>query len=65
MKNPWLYLLIFLKASLFSSRGMSNLPSLHQDLRSLGWATEAGFGQALLIGQIGLPQPGSVCPRAG
>ena len=53
MKNPWLYLLIFLKASLFSSGGMGNLPSLHQDLRSLGWATEADFGQALLIGQIG------------
>jgi len=53
MKNPWLYLLIFLKASLFSSGGTSNLPSLHQDLRSLGWATEADFGQALLIGQVG------------
>jgi chromate transporter len=52
MKNPWLYLLIFLKASLFSSGGMGNLPSLHQDLRSLGWATEADFGQALLTGQI-------------
>jgi chromate transporter len=53
MKTPWFYLLIFLKASLSASGGVGNLPSLHQDLRSLGWATEADFGQALLIGQIG------------
>jgi chromate transporter len=52
MKNPLIYLLIFLKASLFSSGGFSNLPSLHQDLLSNGWATEAEFGQALAIGQI-------------
>ncbi len=52
MKNPLLYLLLFLKASLFSSGGFSNLPSLHQDLLSNGWATEAEFGQALAIGQI-------------
>jgi chromate transporter len=52
MKNPLLYLLLFLKASLFSSGGFSNLPSLHQDLLGHGWANEAEFGQALAIGQI-------------
>ena len=52
MKNPLLYLLLFLKASLFSSGGFSNLPSLHQDLLGNGWANEAEFGQALAIGQI-------------
>src|SRR5437879_2042604 len=52
MKNPLLYLLLFLKASLFSSGGFSNLPSLHQDLLANGWANEAEFGQALAIGQI-------------
>src|SRR5260370_7672673 len=52
MKNPLLYLLLFLKASLFSSGGFSNLPSLHQDLLGNGWANVAEFGQALAIGQI-------------
>src|SRR3954453_3145790 len=52
MKNPLLYLLLFLKASLFSSGGFSNLPSLHQDLLGNGWANEAEFGQGLAIGQV-------------
>ncbi|MEO7022581.1 MAG: chromate transporter [Ktedonobacteraceae bacterium] len=52
MINPLLYLLLFIKASLFSSGGISNLPSLHQDLLSEGWAIESNFGQALAIGQI-------------
>jgi chromate transporter len=52
MINPLIYLLLFIKASLFSSGGISNLPSLHQDLIAEGWAVEANFGQSLAIGQI-------------
>lgn len=52
MINPLLYFLLFIKASLFSSGGTSNLPSLHQDLIALDWANEADFGQSLAIGQI-------------
>ena len=52
MINPFLYFLLFLKASLFSTGGFSNLPSLHQDLLSNGWANEADFGQSIAIGQI-------------
>jgi chromate transporter len=50
--NPVLYFLLFLKASLFSTGGFSNLPSLHQDLPARGWASEADFGQSIAIGQI-------------
>jgi len=52
MINPFIYFLLFLKASLFSTGGFSNLPSLHQDLIANGWAKEADFGQAIAIGQI-------------
>jgi chromate transporter len=52
MINPFVYFLLFLKASLFSTGGFSNLPSLHQDLLADGWAQEADFGQSIAIGQI-------------
>lgn len=52
MINPVIYLLLFFKASLFSTGGFSNLPSLHQDLLANGWAVEADFGQSIAIGQI-------------
>jgi chromate transporter len=52
MINPLLYFLLFLKASLFSSGGFSNLPSLHQDLLGNGWAAESEFSQSIAIGQI-------------
>jgi chromate transporter len=52
MINPFIYFLLFLKASLFSTGGFSNLPSLHQDLLANGWAKEGDFGQAIAIGQI-------------
>lgn len=52
MINPLLYFLLFLKASLFSTGGFSNLPSLHQDLLANGWAEEIDFGQSIAIGQI-------------
>jgi len=50
--NPLLYFLLFVKASLFSTGGFSNLPSLHQDLLGNGWAVEADFGESIAIGQI-------------
>src|SRR2546422_2464064 len=52
MINPFIYFLLFLKASLFSTGGFSNLPSLHQDLIANGWAKEVDFGQSIAIGQI-------------
>jgi len=52
MIDPVLYFLLFLKASLFSTGGLSNLPSLHRDLLAEGWAEEADFGQAVVIGQL-------------
>ncbi len=52
MINPFIYFLLFLKASLFSTGGFSNLPSLHQDLIANNWAKEAYFGQSIAIGQI-------------
>jgi chromate transporter len=52
MINPLVYLLLFLKASLFSTGGFSNLPSLHQDLLANGWASDADFAQSVAIGQI-------------
>jgi chromate transporter len=52
MINPLVYALVFLKASLFSTGGFSNLPSLHQDLLARHWARESDFGQSIAIGQI-------------
>jgi chromate transporter len=49
------YLLLFwimLKAALLSTTGTGNLPIVHQDLLSRGWATERQFAEALAIGQI-------------
>lgn len=47
-----LFFWLFLKASLFSTGGMGNLPSLHADLLARRWATERQFGEALTIGNI-------------
>jgi chromate transporter len=52
MISPLVYFLLFFKASLFSTGGLSNLPSLHQDLIGNSWANEADFGQSIAIGQI-------------
>ncbi len=46
------YFWLFLKASLFSTGGLGNLPFLHSDLTGLGWATEANFVTALAVGQL-------------
>ncbi len=50
--NVILYFWIFLKASLLSFGGLGNLPFLHQDLISLGWAREADFINAIAVGQL-------------
>lgn len=52
MIDPIIYFLLFLKASLFSTGGFSNLPSLHQDLLTNRWAVDADFGESIAIGQI-------------
>ncbi len=41
-----------LKASLLSSGGLGNLPSLHQDLTGLHWANSGDFAHAVAIGQF-------------
>jgi chromate transporter len=50
--DPLLYFWYFLKASLFSTGGLSNLPSLHQDLIAAGWAEESDFGRSVVLGQL-------------
>ncbi len=50
--NPFSFFLVFLKASLFSTGGLSNLPSLHQDLIANGWAQETDFAKAIAVGQV-------------
>jgi len=50
--TPLEFFLTFLKASLFSTGGFGNLPSLHQDLLANGSATDADFGQSIAAGQI-------------
>src|SRR5260370_7874465 len=52
MIDQIIYFLLFRNASLFSTGGFSNLPSLHQDLIANGWAKESYFGQSIAIGQI-------------
>ena len=43
---------LLLKASLFSTGGLGNFPSLHTDLTARGWATEQEFGESLAVGQV-------------
>jgi chromate transporter len=52
MIDPLTYFWILLKASLFSTGGSGNLPSIHADLLARGWATDRQFAEALAIGQI-------------
>lgn len=47
-----LFFWLFLKASLFSTGGLGNLPILHNDLTGLGWAKETDFITAIAVGQI-------------
>jgi chromate transporter len=50
--DPLTYFWLLLKASLFSTGGSGNLPSLYADLLARGWATERHFAEALAIGQL-------------
>ena len=50
--NPLVYFLFVLKASLLSTGGMGNVPSLHDDLLPRHWAVERNFSEALAVGQI-------------
>ncbi len=43
---------MFLKGSLLSTGGLGNLPFLHKDLLSLGWASESDFITAIAVGQV-------------
>lgn len=50
--SPLIYFLLALKASLFSSGGMGNLPLLHDDLVSArGWAGERQIAESIAVGQ--------------
>ena len=50
--NPLYFFWLFLKASLFTTGGLGNLPLLHQDLVGLTWAKESDFITAIAVGQI-------------
>ena len=53
MAIDWLaYFWLLLKASLFSTGGTGNLPSLHADLLARGWASDRQFAEALAVGQV-------------
>lgn len=52
MIDPLTYFWLLLKASLFSTGGSGNLPSLHTDLLARGWADDRQFAESLAIGQI-------------
>jgi len=43
---------IMFRAALLSTTGTGNLPIIHQDLLSRGWATDRQFAESLAIGQI-------------
>ena len=47
MIEPLLYFWLLLKASLVSTGGSGNLPSLHGDLLARGWASERQFAESL------------------
>jgi chromate transporter len=57
--NPVYVFLLLLKASLLSSGGQGNLPSIHQDFISRGWANDGQFAAALAVGQVA-PGPGGL-----
>jgi chromate transporter len=50
--NPFTLFWIMFKAALLSTTGTGNLPIVHQDLLSRGWATDREFAESLAIGQI-------------
>ena len=50
--NPLTFFWLFLKASLFSTGGLGNLPFLHKDLLAIGWAHETDFITAIAVGNV-------------
>jgi chromate transporter len=50
--NQLLYFLLNVKASLLSTGGLGNVPSLHADLIRRSMATEKQFAAALAVGQL-------------
>lgn len=52
MINPWIFFLLLLKGSLFSTGGLSNLPIVYDDLLARGWADDRQFTEALAVGKI-------------
>ncbi len=50
--NLFVYFWLFFKASLLSTGGLGNLPSLHSDLTARGWAGDRQFAESLTIGQL-------------
>lgn len=50
--NVFQFFFLVLKASLFSTSGMGNVPSLHSDLIARGWTTEHQFAESLAVGQV-------------
>jgi len=50
--NPLAFFWVFLKASLLSTGGLGNLPFLHRDLLTLGWARESDFVTAIAVGNV-------------
>jgi chromate transporter len=50
--NPLTLFWIMFKAALLSTSGTGNLPIVHQDLLSRGWADDRQFAESLAIGQI-------------
>jgi chromate transporter len=50
--HPLTLFWIMFKAALLSTSGTGNLPIVHQDLLSRGWATDRQFAESLAIGQI-------------
>jgi len=51
--NPLVFFLLVLKATLFSTGGTGNLPSLHDDLAvSRHWVTDQQIAEAVSVGQV-------------
>jgi chromate transporter len=59
LTDPVTFFWLVLKASLLSSGGQGNLPSLHQDFLARGWASDSQFAAALAVGQVS-PGPGGL-----
>ncbi len=50
--NPITLLLLTFKASLFSTGGFGNIPSLHRDLTALHISSDKTFAEAVAVGQV-------------